>query len=92
MTRRTTATAEQAPHSWDLEHWPQSVYPHTSGRARYLVRAHRDALMSAGALTRIGREIVVIGGPYTRWLASYAARVQDYDIAANRDSTASAAS
>ena len=82
MANRTTA--ETAPHSWDLEHWPQSVYPHTTGRARYLVRSHRDALIAAGALSRVGREIIVLGARYTRWLEQQSANVPGYEIAANR--------
>lgn len=85
MSRRAI-TSEPAPHSWDIEHWPQSVYPHTSGRARYLVRAHRDALLTAGALSRVGREIIIIGSRYSRWLELGAANVPGYEIAANRSS------
>lgn len=81
---RSPVTAEAAPHSWDLEHWPQSVYPHTTGRARYLVRSHRDKLVAAGALTRVGREFVIFGAPYTKFLQSMAGNVASFEIAANR--------
>ena len=81
---RITSAAEPAPHSWDIEHWPASVYPHTPNRGRYVVRMHRNDLMLAGALTRIGREIVVIGHAYTKWLAKKSANVTDFEIAPNR--------
>ena len=84
MSRRTVSTAAEAPHSWDLEHWPQNVYPHGKSRARYLVRAYRDELMTAGALVRVGRELVVIGDRYTRWLQLQAANVPGGVCNANR--------
>jgi hypothetical protein len=87
MPRKTRAlAAQQAPHSWSLETWPSHVYPHTAGRGRYFVRANRTALLDAGALIRVGRDLVVLGEPYTRWLAAQAARVADFKIAPNRQS------
>lgn len=74
----TSNAAEPAPHSWDLEHWPAHVYPHATGRARYLVRVHRDELLVAGALTRVGREFVVLGARYTRWLERQASGVSEF--------------
>lgn len=85
MSNRNRTAAEPAPHSWDLEHWPQSVYPHTTGRARYLVRSHRDALIAAGVLSRVGRDLIVMGAKYTRWLEEGASNVPGYEIAANKD-------
>jgi hypothetical protein len=82
MSRRT-ATAEPAPHSWDLEYWPLEVWPHTPGRARYVLRAHRAELIAAGAISRVGRELIVLGARYTRWLESRTTAVPDYDIAPN---------
>jgi hypothetical protein len=75
--------ATPAPHSWDLEHWPTTVYPHTPGKGRYLVRSHRTSLVAAGALTRVGRDLVVIGAPFSKWLDSQAKRVAAYEIAPN---------
>lgn len=65
MTKSSNAAALV---SWDLEHWPADVYPHSESRARYLVRAYRDELIRAGALTRVGRELVVMGDGYARFL------------------------
>lgn len=75
-TNRLQATP--APHSWDLEHWPSHVYPHTEGRARWLLRVHRDDLVRSGVLTRIGRELVVLGDAYTRWLQGKSMDVVDF--------------
>jgi hypothetical protein len=74
---------QAAPQSWDLEHWPAHVYPHEKGRARYLIRAHKYDLIAAGALARIGREFVIIGVPYVRWLQKQTARAAVYSIAPN---------
>lgn len=70
--------AQPAPHSWDLEHWPTHVYPHTEGRARWLIRAHKDQLILAGAVTRVGRELVFFGTEYSRWLQSKKPAVRDF--------------
>jgi hypothetical protein len=78
MSRRTVSTATQAPHSWDLEHWPKEVYPHSESRARWLLRAHREELLLAGALARVGRELVVFGDRYTRWLQAQSVNVPGY--------------
>lgn len=81
---KTQATA--TPHSWSIETWPTPVYPHEAKRARYLVRTRRNELMAAGALVRVGRELVVLGDRYSRWLERQASRVPDFEIAPNRDS------
>lgn len=78
MSRRTVSTAVQAPHSWDLQHWPEAVYPHNKSRARWLVRAHRAELLAAGAIARVGRELVFFGERYTRWLQSQTVNVPGY--------------
>lgn len=85
---RKDPTAELPPHSWDLEHWPPGIYPHTETRARYIIRAHRDELLAAGALSRVGRELVVVGARYAAWLERRASNVADYEIAPNRVATA----
>ena len=72
------------PHSWNIKGWPPDVYPSDPGKARYLIRANQDSLTRAGALARIGRELVVIGLPYTRWLQKGASRVTGYNCPANK--------
>jgi hypothetical protein len=79
-------TAAPAPHSWSIDAWPQSVYPHGPSKGRYVVKAHRDALLAAGALTRVGRDLVVLGEPFTRWLQSQSNRVEGFHIAPNASS------
>jgi hypothetical protein len=75
------------PHSWSINTWPADVYPHDPARARYLVRANRDNLLMAGALARVGRELVILGDRYAKWMERQAAAVPDYDCPANsRDS------
>jgi hypothetical protein len=88
MAIRKPRTAEPIPHSWDIENWPDGVYPHSTSRARYIVRAHRNELLDAGALTRVGRELVVIGDGYTKFLAKLAKNVANYDIPPNREQSA----
>jgi len=72
------------PHSWSIERWPADVYPGSPSRARYLVRVHRNALLQAGALARVGRDLIVLGDRYGRWLEKNSSNVPGYAIAANR--------
>jgi hypothetical protein len=71
--------AHSTTESWDLEHWPESVYPHTESRARYLLRAYKLELLDAGVLARVGRDLVVMGEPYRRWLQKRSAHVMTPD-------------
>lgn len=85
MSRKLKLSAAQpAPHSWPIGNWPPHVFPGDPNKARHLVRCNRTALLAAGALTRIGRVLVVIGAPYTRWLEEQAPRVDNFSIAPNR--------
>jgi hypothetical protein len=79
-----SSPAQPAPHSWDLGRWPPHVYPGTERRGRYVLRVHRQELLAAGALVRVGRELVVIGARYQRWLEKHAALVPDFECPANR--------
>lgn len=81
----------QVPHSWGIDAWPNDVYPGSVGRARYLVRVHRQDLLVEGALVRVGRDLVVIGARYSRWLEKKASMVADYEIAPNRARATAAA-
>jgi hypothetical protein len=85
MKRKTTAAAQAAPlpHSWTVEQWPSTVFPNQTAKARYLLRVHRDDLLRAGAIARVGRELIIFGGPFDRWLKRGAANVQGYRIAPN---------
>lgn len=72
------------PHSWALGDWPATVYPGKESKARYIVRAHQDELVASGALTRVGRDLVVIGANYSAWLVKQSGRVSNFEIAPNR--------
>ena len=85
------ANRPSIPHSWSLKDWAQDIYPNDSSKATYLVRAHRDELTAAGALVRVGRELVIIGAPYVRWLQKKGAAVLGYECAANKDKDQAAA-
>jgi hypothetical protein len=74
---------QPAPHSWDIANWPAHVWPGTPARARYSVRTSKSSLIAAGALCRVGRQFVVLGDRYTRWLRKHAARAAKFDIATN---------
>jgi hypothetical protein len=65
--------------SWSIEKWPPDVFPNTVERARYIVRAYKDSLLAAGALARVGRELIVFGARYQRWMEKHAANVPDYE-------------
>jgi hypothetical protein len=66
------------PHSWDLSRWPPEVWPGESNRGRWVVRSYRDELMRFGALSRVGKTLVVHGRGYTAWLNQRASHVASY--------------
>lgn len=49
---------------------------------------HPCAHPRCGALVRVGRELVVLGGRYSRWLERQATNVPGFEIAPNRPSGA----
>ena len=77
------------PHSWTFASWPKDIYPNDGQRGRHICRAHRNELIAEGALTRIGRELAVLGAGYSRWLSKQANKVLDFDVPANRPEHAS---
>lgn len=83
-------TKQKLSPSWSVSQWPEEIYPGEPGKARYLVRAHRDELLQAGALVRVGRELVILGDRYQAWLARKAAAVPGFECAANRSREAAA--
>jgi hypothetical protein len=74
--RPTRATP--LPHSWRIADWPTNVYPNSPGSGRYVVRTNRDELLALGALTRVGRDLIVIGESFARFLARKIGSVADY--------------
>jgi hypothetical protein len=88
MAARKKPALEPVPHSWDIEHWPASVYPHSPSRARYLFKTHKLDLLDAGAVTRVGRELVFIGVGYNKFLAKLAKHVAGYEIPPNQQQSA----
>lgn len=78
------AATSSLPHDWTFPTWPSDVYPYQGTRAKHLVRQNQGALMAAGALTRIGKHLVILGAGYHKWLVSNTPRVESYDVPANR--------
>ena len=76
---RRGGTESTEPHSWDFDSWPESVWPNEPDRAKWVVRSNRRELMAEGALTRVGKRVVVLGRGYSRWLSRRADRVTDFD-------------
>lgn len=66
-------------HSWDLDGWPQSVWPNDPDRAKWVVRSNRRELMAEGALSRVGKRLVILGRGYSRWLSRQSDRVTRFD-------------
>lgn len=81
MSLKARRTAANLPHSWELDSWETvapDVWPHTTARAKWIARAYRKQLVAAGALSRVGRCIVILGAGYARWLENRAAEVTEY--------------
>lgn len=77
--------AAQVPHSWPLIAWPADVYPNDTRKARHMLRCYKDELVRAGALVRVGRQLVIIGSKYEAWLQGLSAKVAGFECPANRD-------
>ena len=73
-----TGAAPQLPHSWDIQSWPAAVWPCSGERARWVLRAYRSELV-AGALSRTGKLLIVLGKGYARWLDSRMAQVGEFE-------------
>jgi hypothetical protein len=86
MSRHSQTAA--VPHSWNIKGWPDFVYPGSPSRGEYIVRMYKDDLMREGALARVGRELVVFGARYSRWLEKRAAEVPGYIAGPNRKAAA----
>jgi hypothetical protein len=84
----STPAGSAVPHSWPVSNWPPSVYPNDARKAHYFVRVHAAALLEARAIVRIGRERVVIGEPFVKWLTKQGRRMPGYAIAPNRERVA----
>jgi hypothetical protein len=74
--------------SWAVKQWPANVFPGSASRGRRVVREHRNQLVQAGAVVRVGRELVVIGARYQKWLERQATNVPGFECAANRQQAA----
>jgi hypothetical protein len=86
MTR--AAVKPTLAHSWTLENWPSDVFPNDTERARYVVRMHKAELLAAGAIARVGRQLVFFGANYQRWMETKRADVPNFKIAPNRQAAA----
>lgn len=79
-SKRISASADIASiKSWDFSTWPGDVWPNEAGRARWVVRSHRDELVAAGALARSGKTLIVLARGYERWLISRAGFVREFE-------------
>jgi len=80
MSKHTGAKAPipDLPHSWDLASWPASVWPGSGERARWTLRAYRGELLEAGALSRAGKTLIILGKGYGRWLDRRITKVGEF--------------
>ncbi len=83
--------AATMPHSWLVKDWPAHVVPGSTSRAKHTIRKHRAELLAVGALGRVGRDLMIFGEGYARFLARQTQRVENYTIAANREQAREAA-
>jgi hypothetical protein len=66
------------PHSWDVASWPSTVWPGDAKRGAWVIRSNKSELVAAGAIARVGKTRVIIGGPFVRWLERRVTRFADY--------------
>lgn len=83
MKSNADADIEKVPHDWTIKTWPPGVFPYDGKKAKRWIRTNQKALVKAGAITRIGRDIVIIAAGWFRWYAANAKRVADYEVLPN---------
>jgi hypothetical protein len=71
------------PFSWTLKNWPPDVFPGDARRGRSVLRQYQSDLLKAGAVTRIGKHLVIFGAGYEKFLKSQAHRVTQFSVAPN---------
>ena len=80
---RKAAQIPPVPHSWPVSNWPAEVWPNDTAKAHWMVRVHRNELVKMGALARAGRELIILGARYEKWLQRRVAEVLPYQSTAN---------
>jgi hypothetical protein len=82
--KRGTAAPDWPAHSWSIDRWPVTIFPNSPSRARYLLREHRRELLEKGAISRVGRQLVIVGDRYLRWLEAQKGRAREFNNGAAR--------
>jgi hypothetical protein len=81
---RKAVKADSLPQSWLVKNWPPNIAPGNPVAARAFVRRNRTALIRCGALSRIGKEITVIGVGFAQFLTENMRNVGTWECPANR--------
>jgi hypothetical protein len=76
--------AMPAPHSWGFGSWPPHVWPNDGVKGKRFCRTYEKDLLKAKALVRMGRELVVMGGPFCAYMAKQTAAVRNFEVPCNR--------
>lgn len=85
--KRLGDAVQPLPFSWELAEWNEQaahVWPHTTERARWLVKHHRADLIKHGVLSRIGRTLIVSGSGYANFLQAMQGRVEGFVVPMNQ--------
>jgi len=64
--------------SWDAKSWPTGVWPNCTKRARWILRTHRPELIECGAVSRIGKTLIILAPGYSRFLRRHVGDVPDF--------------
>jgi hypothetical protein len=70
--------------SFAVSRWRPDVWPGDQRKADRVVRQFRAELVAAGALVRVGRELIILEARYEAWLSRHDSEVENFDVAANR--------
>jgi hypothetical protein len=81
---RKAIKADSLPQSWLVKDWPANIAPGNPVAARAFIRRNRPALIRCGAVTRIGKEITVIGVGFAQFLTENMRNVEGWQCPANK--------
>jgi hypothetical protein len=82
--KRIAIKVDSLPQSWSVKNWPAHVAPGGPVAGRAFIRRNMEQLLECGALSRVGKELVVLGAGYALFLSKNMTNVRGWMCPANK--------